>query len=48
MASKFGIKGDVKTMWKLPTDNMNQVTQEYIDNRNKLAIDIARNLGILN
>jgi len=46
MAKHFGVKGNIKTMWPLPTDYEQQVTKEYIDKRNADAMIIAENLGI--
>lgn len=43
-----GAKGDVKTFWPLPTDydGAKAVTKEYIENRNKAAMEFAKKMGI--
>ena len=48
LASRFGVKGSIKSMWPLPTDYDNRVTKEYIEKRNKDAMKIAEKLGLLN
>jgi hypothetical protein len=46
----MGEKGDVRQFWPLPTDydNSKQITPEYIEQRNKIGMEIAKRLGFLN
>ena len=48
MIRYMGEKGNIKQIWPLPTDYDNQVTKEYIDDRNKYAIELGKKLGIIN
>lgn len=48
MIRYMGAKGDVRTFWPLPTDYDGEkiVTKEYIENRNKAAMEFAKKMGI--
>lgn len=48
MIKYMGTKGDVKNYWTLPTDydGVKTVTKEYLENRNKAAIEFAKKVGI--
>lgn len=43
-----GAKGDVKSFWPLPTDydGAKAVSKEYLESRNKAAIEFAKKMGI--
>jgi len=43
----MGEKRDVKSIWQLPTDSEGFITKEYLEERNKNAIEIAYKLGII-
>ena len=48
MIRYMGEKGNVKSFWPLPTDYDGEkiVTKEYIENRNKAAMEFAKKVGI--
>lgn len=43
----MGEKQNVKSLWPLITDGETAVTQEYLDDRNKRAMEVAKRLGII-
>lgn len=48
MIRYMGAKGDIKSFWPIPTDyDMDKpVTKEYLESRNKAAIEFAKKMGI--
>lgn len=48
MIRYMGEKGNIQSIWPLPTDYDNQVTKEYIEERNKRAVELGKKLGIIN